>query len=947
MVGKIRSALSNKIVMTLLTVCIVCGLYPVDSYAAYDASKREVVRVGFFSMDGYHMMDESGNRSGYGYDLLQLMARYVDVDYEYVGYDKSWGEMQTMLENGEIDLLTSARKTAEREKKFDFSRPIGTSSGMLTVRSNNRKIIMHDYATYDGMKVAFLNGNSRNNGFATFAAKNGFTYEPVYFDSTADMAYALQVGRVDAIVTSSLRQTQDERVIEKFDESEFYAIVKKGNKDLLNKINYAIDQMNATEGDWITDLHNRFYENYNNRNLTFTDEEKEIIEECSSRSDPLTVLCDPTRYPYSYVEDGEVRGILPDYFKELAKYTGIAYKFVPCESREEYLEHRQSGTEDLCIDLRLSTESSAEFPNSVVTAPYLTLRIAMVTRNDFDGDIKVVSTVDQSVVFDDKYASDAEKLVCKTRDEAMQAVLDGRADASFVYYYTAQAFVNRERSGKLTCTLLEETTYNYHIAVSPNRNHALAGILTKAIYAMPASLIEDISDRYTSYKAGDITLMAMLQMHPSIPAGAVALLALIMFAFLWIRMRNQRKLAEIAHQKAEEMTVLAERAEAANKAKSLFLANMSHDIRTPINGIVGLLKVDESHFDDKELIKANHEKMRISADHLLSLINDVLQMSKLEDGTIELAHEPIDLVDMTRDIVTIVVDRATESGIEWDYEKGKTEIPYPYIYGSPLHLRQIFLNIYSNCIKYNKPGGSIKTIVESLGDHDGICTYRWIISDTGIGMSQEFIDRIFEPFAQEKKDARSVYQGTGLGMSIVRSLIDTMGGTITVTSEEGVGSTFVITIPFEIAPPPENAGSQAESDDADGISINGLKLLLAEDNELNAEIATMLLTDEGADVTIVNDGKSVVEMFENSPAGKFDAILMDIMMPEMDGLTATRTIRAMERPDAKTIPIIAMTANAFEEDARNCIAAGMNAHLAKPLDIKKVISVIAQYGRQK
>ena len=386
----------------------------------------------------------------------------------------------------------------------------------------------------------------------------------------------------------------------------------------------------------------------------------------------------------------------------------------------------------------------------------------------------------------------------------------------------------------------------------------------------------------------------------------------------------------------------AEDAERANIVKTDFLRRMSHDIRTPLNGIIGLLEIDEAHFDNIDLIRSNHEKMMISANHLLSLINDVLQMSKMEDGSIELARESIDLLYLTKDIVTIVVDRALEAGIRWNYERGKTVISYRYIYGSPVHLRQIFLNIYSNCIKYNRHGGTITTIVDALRDRDGICRYRWTISDTGVGMSQEFLSHIFEPFSQEKNDARSIYQDTGLGMSIVKNLVDLMGGTIAVTSKEGVGSTFVITLPFEIAPTPSDAPSP-EAHPPRG--IKGLHLLLAEDNELNAEIAAMLLQDQGAKITVVSDGAQAVEAFQANPAGTFDAILMDVMMPVLDGIEATKQIRSQDHPDASTIPIIAMTANAFREDEQKCLAAGMNAHLAKPLQMKKVIETIEMFCR--
>ncbi len=298
----------------------------------------------------------------------------------------------------------------------------------------------------------------------------------------------------------------------------------------------------------------------------------------------------------------------------------------------------------------------------------------------------------------------------------------------------------------------------------------------------------------------------------------VYLMLLVMVHMLWWRtergyhketLRVQREYTQALEAKNAQLREVATQAQKANEAKSRFLSRMSHDIRTPINGIIGLLNIDEAHFDDQALLLANHQKMKVSADHLLSLINDVLQMSKLEDGNTVLTHEVISLVDLTRDIVTIVIDRATERGLIWDYEKGKSNIPYPYIYGSPVHLRQIFLNIYGNCIKYNRPGGRITTIVDTLEEHDNICTYRWTISDTGVGMSQEFLQRIFEPFAQEKNDARSVYQGTGLGMSIVKSLVDKMGGTVEVSSQVGVGSTFVITIPFEIAPAPEEKAAPA------------------------------------------------------------------------------------------------------------------------------------------
>ena len=406
------------------------------------------------------------------------------------------------------------------------------------------------------------------------------------------------------------------------------------------------------------------------------------------------------------------------------------------------------------------------------------------------------------------------------------------------------------------------------------------------------------------------------------------------------QMRMQEVYAENLKNKNNQLEESVKREKKANSAKTNFLSRMTHDIRTPLNGIIGLLKIDEAHPDDLELIHANRQKMLISANHLLSLINDMLQMSKLEDKNMELAHEAINLNKLSEEIITIVGQRAADAGVTLEYEKCSDKVMYPYVYGSPLHIRQLFLNIYGNCIKYNKVGGKVETYSEYLGKKEKKVIYRWVIKDTGIGMSREFLEHIFEPFAQEKSDARSVYQGTGLGMAIVKNLVDKMNGTIEITSEVNVGSTFIITLPFEIAD--ESEVIKVHKQEEKG-SIKGLHLLLAEDNELNAEIAGVLFKDEGASIKVAKNGQEAIDEFASNPPGTFDAILMDIMMPLVDGFSATKAIRAMPRADAGQIPIIAMTANAFDEDARQCMEAGMNAHLSKPLQMDIVVATIAKY----
>ena len=925
----------------LMTMLLLTALLSLSASAAETVSQHERVRVGFFAMDGYHMMDENGNRSGYGYDFLRLMARYWDVDYEYVGYDKSWEEMQQMLIDGEIDMVTSARRTPEREELFDFSRPIGTNNGILTVRSDNSTIVEGKYSTYDGMRVALLRGNSRNDEFAEYARTKGFTYKSVYFDSAEEIAEALQNGTVDAIVTSSLRKMNNERILEKFGSSDFYVIVKKGNTELLNRVNYAIDQMNAAEGNWKTTLYSKNYESADAKNLEYTEEEKRIIAQYS-KDNPLHILCDPTRYPYSYTENGEVKGILPDYFRKVADYAGLSYEFLVPATRDEYIAYQSDKTAvDISIDARLETDNYAETKGWGLTAPYITMRMARVTRRDFDGNIHVVTTVNQTAAqsIADALAPGAEKLMCSTRQEMMEAVRNGKADAAFVYYYMAQAFVNSDTTGTMTYTLLEQPTFSYRMVVSSTENHALAGILTKAMYAMPDNLVEDLATQYTTYKATNLTLADMIRLHPVTVVAIIVFISWMAVTMIIIvnRLRTRRKLQLAAQQKAKEMAVLAEQAQAASKAKSTFLSNMSHDIRTPMNAIIGFTNI-ALHQDSVPEMHNCLKKIEESSDHLLSLLNDVLDLSRIESGKVEFSPVPANITAVTDSVIEIVKGMLLNR--ELNFEVHREPLQNPYVMTEPVRIREILVNILNNAVKFTKDGGTIRFDAGNRpgadAQHIVIC-YR--IKDTGIGMSEDFQKKIFDEFAQEENGVRTQYKGTGLGMPISKKYIELMGGTITVDSRKGVGTTFTVEIPMEVtnAEKVEKTKPLVQHND-----LKGIKVLLAEDNGLNAELATILLEDLGMTVTHAADGQEVVDLFAEHPAGTYDIILMDIMMPKMDGHQAAKAIRAMyaDRPDAEEIPIIALSANAFSEDVQASLDAGMNGHVSKPLNMEEVTKVI-------
>lgn len=409
-----------------------------------------------------------------------------------------------------------------------------------------------------------------------------------------------------------------------------------------------------------------------------------------------------------------------------------------------------------------------------------------------------------------------------------------------------------------------------------------------------------------------------------------------------VLLKNTTDLHQREQLEMDRLKAAYEEAETANKAKTAFLSRMSHDIRTPINGIMGMLQIIGRNREDHEKVDDCLEKIQISSEHLLALINDVLDMSKLEAGKVELDHTSFELKDVLKVVYALNEAQIAQSGIT--YTTHEYELYHTKLVGSPVHLRQILLNLFSNSMKYNKPGGTIDTYVKELSSDSDKAVIEFRIVDTGIGMSAEFVEnKLFHPFTQEKLDARTEYKGTGLGMAIVKELIEKMGGTIQVESELGKGSTFTVVIPFEIDQTPEQDILLEEPGQVTTDAVKGARILLVEDNELNMEIVEFMLKDSRAVVLKAWNGKEAIEIFEKSEPGEINMIMMDIMMPVMGGLEATRKIRTLNRPDAATIPIVAMTANAFSDDIRRSREAGMNEHLSKPLEMEKIIRTAARY----
>ena len=422
---------------------------------------------------------------------------------------------------------------------------------------------------------------------------------------------------------------------------------------------------------------------------------------------------------------------------------------------------------------------------------------------------------------------------------------------------------------------------------------------------------------------------------------SVIFLYLLIFSIFWFwsyrtNLANRKLEQEKDEKYKSELLIAAKKAEAANEAKTEFLQRMSHDIRTPINGICGMLDMADHYADDMEKQSECRTKIKEASNLLLELVNEVLDMSKLESDEVVLEEIPFNLSSISREVFVVIEQIAAEQNIRIEWEK--KEITHRDLIGSPGHVKRVMMNILSNAVKYNRENGKIYiSCMEIPSEQPGMTTMEFVCRDTGIGMTEEFQKCVFEPFAQEHTGSRTKFAGTGLGMAIAKNLVEKMGGTITFESKEGMGTTFVIRVPFKID---MDADKREEQKDVSEKSIKGLHILLAEDNELNMEIAEFVLQNEGADVTKAWNGQEAVELFEKSRPGEFDVILMDIMMPVMNGYEATKRIRSLDREDAKTIPIIAMTANAFTEDRIRAKEAGMDEHIAKPVDAKLLVKVI-------
>ena len=926
------------LLLTGMLLAALLGFAMPASAAGSDDTPQPTLRVGFYAYTGYHIMDKDGHRSGYSYEVLQRIAQYENVKFEYLGYDCDANEAADMLERGEIDLLPTLRMTPERAERFAFSsEPISNLATMLTVKAGNRSIVAGNYETYNGMTVGMSRrGNGRNQSFIHYAAEHGFTYTPIYFDTDEELSLALRTGVITAAVSNRLRKTNNEWIIDTFDPQDCYIAVRKDDSATLQLVNDALTKMDRDDPAWRTTLFDKYNKNIHTSNkLYLTAAEENYITAHNAAGTTFQVLVNPDLYPYSYLdEDGCPTGIMVDLFKLVADRAQLHYSFLAPASRSEYRTMLDSGDADFVIDFS-DDYSIAEDYGYQLTNSYLSAEFSWVMLRSHSGGL-------HRVIVPDNFNSDSLEMpglqdisnvkYADSFDECLAAVRSGDVDACYTYTYQAERAVFDDKYNELRAMLSDERR-SFCIGVRADHDVLLLSVLNKSVDSLTRADVVALTNKYINLGQQEFSLVRLTYQYPLFVVLIVLCVIITnVCVVLSMRARRFRDLTEAALHRAEE----------ASAAKTEFLSNMSHDIRTPINGIMGMLDIAEENFEDQARVRDCLTKMRGAASHLLSLVNDVLDMSKIESGSMKLLNNPFDLRVLLQACCDIVAGQIIERNLTFTKQIGP--FWHPYLVGSELHVRQVLINILSNAVKYTPDGGTIRFCAKETLYEEGLVHLRMEITDNGIGMSEEFLQHIFEPFTQEQRSSRTHYKGTGLGMAITKKLVDQMHGSLDVESEPGKGSTFIVRLSLPVDPTPHPVAAQQPAKQEETPTLAGLHLLLAEDNELNSEIAVTLLEAEGAEVTAVTNGREAVEAMQHAAPHTYDAVLMDVMMPEMNGLEATRCIRAFEGvgPDEGT-PIIAMTANVFADDVRACLDSGMNSHVGKPLDMRILMREILKY----
>ena len=890
--------------------------------------ENKTVRVGYFPYANFQEGGYGEHKQGAGYEYLQKISYITGWKYEYV-YG-SFKECLDMLADGEIDILGSVSYTQERAESINFSNYAElTERYWIYTREDYADLADGDLKLMNGCCIGVADGSYQKELLEKWMDNHQIQAEVVVCKDYDEMIDKLDAEKLEALVIPALSVSSNFIAIADIGASDCYFGVSKSRPDLLKELNSALEEINNTETDYSSKLYAR-YEGKAIINYALNKEEKQWLD---AHENTICVGYLKDNLPFCGEENGKLTGILGTVLDTVQEKYGITIKAVPCSTGIQMNEKLQSGEIDIAGPIIQDFYTQEQFQVVLTDEIFDITPVVIYKGKEYSSSLSVIAVTETSL-YSELMVSllfpDAEIKQYDTQEECLEAVANGKVGATII----PSSKINILNESSLTKSLsFAEMAKRQELALFTTReNRRAATIINKAI-EQSSNILNGVVLAQNSVSEKKMTLQDVLAEYSGLVIGVSFLIIVVLLLLVYSLLRSRKK----------QMAALkeAQDANAANIAKTTFLNHMSHDIRTPMNAIVGFTDIAMKKKPDKE-VENCLKKIRQSSEYLMTLINDVLDISRIESGKLEYKPVPVNLRDMTNTVLSIA--RGYMENRDLDFCVSREELKNPYVMADELRIREVLLNIISNAVKFTKDGGTISFVAENCpGNDECHIIVRYRISDTGIGMSEEFQTRIFDAFSQENNGARTSYKGTGLGMAITKQYIDLMGGKIEVSSRQGLGSTFTVEIPLLIA---EYALTEKKEKLRKDIDLHGLHILLAEDNDLNAEIAIALLEEKGMTVTRTVNGRSALTQFCNTAPGTFDLILMDIMMPEMNGYETTKAIRNLpDRPDGKEIPIIAMTANAFAEDVQAALNAGMNDHVAKPIDMSILISVITKYKR--
>ena len=940
---KAMQILTRKSVCAVLCLLLLLpALFPVK--AAAETAPAKVVRVGSFE-DTFNYVNEKGVRKGYGYELLQTLSGYTGWQFEYVTCD--WSDCFEKLKNGEIDIMGDISYTEDRAEEMLFSgEPMGEEKYYLYADLSREDITASDYKTLNGKKIGVLMGAESEVMLTEWEEKYGLKTQHVNIANNEDVKQKLANHEIDCFVSleESCWAELGISTITRVGSSAIYYAINKDRPDLKEELDNAMRALEDTDPFYTADLYKRYF------SLDYipilTGEEKAWLREHGAirmgflTSDSGVSTYDP--------DTGEIIGTIVDYIRFARDCLGnqeLVFQLVGYDDKEAELNALKSGEIDMVFHFDQSPNLAEEYRVACTNTTWTSNMMAVTNKQYFNENNANRVAVPQNKLSLTRYLAvyypQWEIVDCAAQEDAVKLVKDGQADC-FVTGVSSQE--NYSKKYDFYSVPLPNPAKSCFAVNSGNRH--LLSILNKTIKAMPTNMLTGSLAMYKS-SSRKVTLSDFIKdnffMVLLVSSIAVAVILLAILKLL----RKARK-AEAAARKAANDTqelnaklqIAAENAESANRAKSTFLFNMSHDIRTPMNAIIGYADLASRHSDDPAKLKKYMENIQVCGQNLLMLLNNVLDLARIENDKTEMEYSVSDIEKDFRNCLAMFRNQADSKGQTLTVT---TQLPYPYIYADVPHLTEVCTNLVSNAVKYTGAGGTIRCgVTQKPGEKEGWCDTVVTVADNGIGMSQEFQKHIFEPFERERTSTVSKVEGSGIGMGIVKKLVGLMGGTVEVESKIGVGSTFTVTIPCRIASEDE-IQAKREINPSDQKCLCGTRILLTEDNDLNAEIATELLQEEGCTVDRAKDGVECVDMLEKAANGTYQLILMDVQMPVMNGYDATKKIRRMDDPQKANIPIVAMTANAFSEDKQVALDAGMNDHIAKPINMSVLVPTLRKY----